>query len=356
MGPFGDGTVKAPPRRSLQEPPPDEESKGGIVPEVNSPNPDGYIREMGPFGDGTVKAPPRKSSQPPLPPAQAKPQVETAPKELRHPRHETSESLPGDVMLTGVDTTMRALAAAETGKVTEERPLDHESRFIRTKAGADSSAYGPYQITKSLAEGHVKNGLFDSDPELKKWTKERFVPHGKKMLRADYSDPVYGAGGKGDLNNEYDREMYQKMARAIIAENYQRNQGDTLQVLGEHRFGGQKKNTLLRNDPKYAEKAIAQMKRDEQLVMASSNIGRPREASVSPAPIDNSQVALSNLSKEYDSAKMTPIVMPIPASPPQAPAAQQSPSSMSTKTTGASPNGASDSSWLLAQRMSVAPV
>jgi hypothetical protein len=250
-----------------------------------------------------------------------------------------------------LDTVMRGIAAAETGPVTDDRDLNDRTRAIRTTGGANSSAYGSYQITYRLAKAHLEKGLFDSDPELKKWTKERFVPHGKKLLKSSYSDPQYGAGGEGDLNGDKDREMYQKMSRAIIGENYARNKGDMLSVLGEHRFGQSERHKLLQADPQYAQRAMAQWKKDQQTMMASAN----QKANVNPVSQAGTQVALNQLSKEQEAARSAPIVVAVPA--PQPVSHQTQPAGgVSTKSFGASPNGASDSSLMLGIRQSVSPI
>lgn len=250
-----------------------------------------------------------------------------------------------------IDTVMRGIAAAETGPVTGNRDLNDKSRAIRTTGGANSSAYGTYQITYSLADSHVKNGLFDSDPALKKWTKERFVPHGKKLLHSSYSDPRYGAGGQGDLNSEEDRLMYQKMSKAIIGESYSRNKGDMLAVLGEHRFGHSKKHTLLHADPQYAQRAMAQWKKDQQITLASNN----QKPNVNPVSQAGTQVALNQLSKEQEASRSAPVVVAVPT--PQPVSHQpQSNGGVSTKTVGASPNGASESSLMLGLRHSISPI
>lgn len=250
-----------------------------------------------------------------------------------------------------LEQMMRMIAAAETGPLTGESSTSDLERAIRTKGGANSSAYGPYQITYSLAEGALKNGLFKNDSELQGWVQDRFVPQGKKMINSSYSDPKYGAGGSGDLNNPQDMAMYEKMARALIADNMARNKGNTLQVLGEHRFGERKKHSIMSADPDYARKALHQLKRDRNRMVA--NI--PADLEVEPAVQSSAQVALNELSREYDASKSAPIIvqMPTPTPTPQPVPTQ---SGVSTKTVGASPNAASDSSLMLGIRHSISPL
>ena len=249
-----------------------------------------------------------------------------------------------------VDQMMRMIAAAETGAVTEENDTKDARRAIRTKGGADSSAYGPYQITYSLAEKALQKGFFKGDEALQNWVRERFVTQGKKMINSSYSDPKYGAGGTGDLNNPADMAMYEKMSRILVADNMARNDGNALEVLGEHRFGSGGKHGLLSRDPAYARKALHQMKRD-QMRMAENKHPAP---SVAPAPQSNRQVALNELSKEYDASKSAPVIVQVP-SPAPTPMPSQGQSTVSTKSVGASPNGASESSLMLALRATVSP-
>lgn len=153
-------------------------------------------------------------------------------------------------------TLMTGLISAETGAITDQKgPMD-ESRFIRTGAGADSSAYGPLQITKGLAKGSVNNGVFENDPELKKWVQEKFIPQGEKMLKADYNDKTYGKYGKGDLSGPEDRAMYEKMGKILVGETLKNNKGDVLKSTGEWRLGDKEKHKLGSVDPKYAEKVL----------------------------------------------------------------------------------------------------
>lgn len=165
------------------------------------------------------------------------------------------------------DKFMEGLISAETGEITDKRQAFDESRFIRTGAGSDSSAYGPLQITKGLAEGSVKNGAFDNDPELKKWVQEKFIPHGRKMLKADYNDPVYGKYGKGDLSGAEDRAMYEKMGRLLSKNALENNKGNVVKATGEWRLGDSKKDQLGAVDPKYRDKVLASIQNNESQQM-----------------------------------------------------------------------------------------
>lgn len=238
---------------------------------------------------------------------------------------------------TEVETVKRAIAAAETGKVSDKDITD-QSRFIRTRGGANSSAYGPLQITQSLAQGALKNGLLSSDQDLEEWTKHKFIPQGKKFLQSNYSDPKYGAGGVGDLHGEEDRKMYDKLANALVTDTVKKNKGDLMGTLGEWHYGQSAKNTLNSKDPKYAQRAMLQLQRD-QIQMAAK----------SEAP---QQTAMNTLSREQEAAKSQPIVVPVPIGGNNT-QSQMGGGGPNIKSVGASPNGASEASFVLGLRMSV---
>lgn len=103
----------------------------------------------------------------------------------------------------------KSLSSAETGGL--------DNRFIRTKAAeaGPSTAYGPAQITYSLAKDFAKN-----HPELftekERDYLERFTAQGKKMLKADAKDPVYGYGGVGELHSKADQRLYAHVAVKML--------------------------------------------------------------------------------------------------------------------------------------------
>ncbi|EIM6622192.1 hypothetical protein LNT71_004081 [Salmonella enterica] len=103
----------------------------------------------------------------------------------------------------------KSLSSAETGGL--------DNRFIRTKAAeaGPSTAYGPAQITYSLAKDFAKN-----HPELftekERDYLDRFVGQGKKMLKADAKDPVYGYGGVGELHSKADQRLYARVAVKML--------------------------------------------------------------------------------------------------------------------------------------------
>ncbi|EIW7310627.1 hypothetical protein MGP47_004428 [Salmonella enterica] len=103
----------------------------------------------------------------------------------------------------------KSLASAETGGL--------DNRYIRTKAAeaGPSTAYGPAQITYSLAKDFASN-----HPELftekERDYLDRFVAQGKKMLHADAKDPVYGYGGVGELHSPADQRLYAHVAVKML--------------------------------------------------------------------------------------------------------------------------------------------
>jgi hypothetical protein len=122
-----------------------------------------------------------------------------------------------------------ALTGAETGPKTEATPVASEKRFIRTKVGGPrrrkSSAYGPVQITGTLAKEMIRRKVFKDDPEMLEFTK-RFITQAEKFLDAKDSDPKYGLGGEGDMNNPADRAMYARWAERVIQSELDSVDGD----------------------------------------------------------------------------------------------------------------------------------
>lgn len=145
------------------------------------------------------------------------------------------------------------IASAETGKVTKEEDLIDPKRFIRNRVSQFSTAYGPFQITKSLVV--LALSKVEGPRDVKSWAREVFVPHGNKMLEAKPSDGVYGLGKAGTLTGGEDREMYLKMASWLLKHTLEVN--DTITgAIGEWRFGRKQAKTILVADAPYYEKVI----------------------------------------------------------------------------------------------------
>ncbi|EBA3920931.1 hypothetical protein EE88_21620 [Salmonella enterica] len=103
----------------------------------------------------------------------------------------------------------KAISGAETGNL--------DNRFIRTKAAESgvSTAYGPAQITGTLASDFRKNhaNIF-TKAELKYL--DRFIAQADKMKSAPANDPVYGYGGVGELSSPEDQRLYAQVAVKML--------------------------------------------------------------------------------------------------------------------------------------------
>jgi hypothetical protein len=189
-----------------------------------------------------------------------------------------------------------AVALAETGG--EKDP------FVRTKVtdGAPSSAYGPVQITYSLAEGHLDQGLFKEDPEMEEYVK-KFIDQGKKFIhysQGKINDSRFAPGGKGELLSAEDEENYKKMAMKIMEKDLNRVGGDTSRFAREWRFG--QKDAYLKSDDKYfakIENALAKSmsSSDDQISVEQNR--RPSNVinlSKSNEEMRNKQMAQNNVS------------------------------------------------------------
>jgi len=114
-----------------------------------------------------------------------------------------------------IERLMTGLGTAEHRGVIKGSPLYYDPKlYIRTKADAKSSAYGPFQLTRStiqdLSSRH-KDMFAGSEDYVK-----RFVEQGKKM-GSNVTTGQYGLGGKGDLSGEENHPAYIEMTKAAIA-------------------------------------------------------------------------------------------------------------------------------------------
>jgi hypothetical protein len=135
-----------------------------------------------------------------------------------------------------VSLIYEAIAEAETGS--EEDP------WIRTRhcPPGGSTAYGPCQLTKSLAAGYLqwKSRIFT--PNEKEFL-QNFVDQGE--LFAKYGNEpgilgyqkMYDYGGKGYLHTESDKVFYRAVVCKMLNEIYQRQGGDLEGTWKEWRFG-----------------------------------------------------------------------------------------------------------------------
>lgn len=146
------------------------------------------------------------------------------------------------------DKLYTAFASAETGGI--------EDPYIRTRAqdpssNRHSSAYGPVQITYTLAEDYLNNKPDLFTKEEKKYL-ERFVGQGKMMLwnsqgvNTDRTELAYG--GQGYLNSPEDKKMYEKVAKKMLVDTFRRNNGNLQATITAWRGI---------DDPNYANKVAA---------------------------------------------------------------------------------------------------
>lgn len=166
----------------------------------------------------------------------------------------------------------KALAIPETGS---KAPLNDPSRFIRTKAGSNSSAYGPVQVTKSLMQSWIKGAGKNMLNKEEMEYALRFVRQGNKFLNSSYSDPTYGAGGEGDLNNERDRHLYERVVKKLIASELRRVGGNRARFMRNWRgaedtpYFASVNRSLRQLDAMEEQKVkIAQEKSDSQMLIS----------------------------------------------------------------------------------------
>lgn len=122
-----------------------------------------------------------------------------------------------------LDQLYQGIISAETGPLNEKKPMAAKGRFIRTEIDAiaegskyPSSAYGPAQITFTLAKD-----VFEKDRDLlesKGLTDyaNKFLDQGRQMLKARNDDPIYGLKGSGVLNSEEYRDQYKDFAKLAM--------------------------------------------------------------------------------------------------------------------------------------------
>lgn len=122
--------------------------------------------------------------------------------------------------------------------------------WIRTKVvGSSSSAYGPVQLTRDLAEGYLHQSKMKWSDEEKEYL-ERFVLQGDNFLRYGGKDMpfngkdsngndvrIYDYGGSGVLTSEADKKMYRQVTEKMIEETFTRYHGRVDDVWRDWRFG-----------------------------------------------------------------------------------------------------------------------
>lgn len=112
---------------------------------------------------------------------------------------------------------LRNIAKVETGG--EKDPFIRIREKNAPKEG--SSAYGPLQVTKTLADDYIdrKADLFTPEEMsyLKRFSEQgtKFLKHGRNKGKEGY-DANYDYGAKGDLDSPADREMYWQVFGKVV--------------------------------------------------------------------------------------------------------------------------------------------
>lgn len=133
----------------------------------------------------------------------------------------TAMAAPPAAEIPQIDRTLQGLASAEHRGRLKGSIFEYDPTFYVRTGGADprkpksvSSAYGPFQFTKStiadLSSRHPK--VFSGSEEYVK----KFIEQGEKMIKSP-TDPKYGYKGSGDLSGEEYHEPYIDMSRAALS-------------------------------------------------------------------------------------------------------------------------------------------
>lgn len=152
--------------------------------------------------------------------------------------------------MTQLDTILTAIESAEW------RGRDNESHWRRTEHAPKegSSAFGPYQITRDLVRGALKNNLL-SEPSAQFAQnilipmQNQFLKYGKEPLKPGYT-PEFDYGGTGNFDAKSHGTAYLQLARELLAHELGRNSGDVIATLEAWRG---RKHT---QDPEYFKAAL----------------------------------------------------------------------------------------------------
>ena len=120
------------------------------------------------------------------------------------------------------DKLYKGFQAAETGGLSNP--------WIRTMAqdkssNLHSSAYGPAQVTYTLAQDYLTrfpNLFTDSEKDYLK----RFVAQGKDFIahsQGKHNDKRFAYGGEGVLNSDADKELYERVVKKMLVDTYRKN-------------------------------------------------------------------------------------------------------------------------------------
>lgn len=147
------------------------------------------------------------------------------------------------------DVAYEALSNAETQAYAKQP-------FIRTKAKdtpGGSTAFGPVQITQTLADDALKSGFLSKDSEnfylnILKPRYEQMVKNGNNKDKMEGYNPAYDYGGNAEFNPKMYGQDYQMFAKDVISGVIKRAKGNEMDFL--RRWRGQSMN----QDPKYFER------------------------------------------------------------------------------------------------------
>jgi len=128
-----------------------------------------------------------------------------------------------------VQNLFSAVANAETGAF-----KDPFIRTVANKVPGGSSAYGPLQVTGTLASDYLNRfrNLFDHNEVdyLKKFTNQAglFLRHGNMKGKLPDYNPAFDYGGSGILNSPQDKSMYTNVFNKVLGHSYTNRAGGNL--------------------------------------------------------------------------------------------------------------------------------
>ena len=172
----------------------------------------GGYKRFGAFNKPAQASAPQQAPQRPMvaKPAPAKPQA--APQAQPAPVQQTAAY---EFSHPSIEKFLGGIAKAEHRG---NKNIDHTQYdprlMIRTKAGGGtSSAYGPYQLTRNLVKGLVKNHPEKFAP-IKDFANE-FIDQGSSFLRAKTNHPQFGLGQEGTLNGEEHHNFHMQFLKHL---------------------------------------------------------------------------------------------------------------------------------------------
>jgi hypothetical protein len=173
----------------------------------------GGYKRFGAFNKPAQASAPQQAPQRPMAakPAPAKPQA--APQAQPAPVQQTAAY---EFSHPSIEKFLGAIAKAEHRGNKNINHTQYDPRLmIRTKAGGGtSSAYGPYQLTRNLVKGLVKNHPEKFAP-IKDFANE-FIDQGSSFLRAKTNHPQFGLGQEGALSGEEHHNSHMQLGDLAI--------------------------------------------------------------------------------------------------------------------------------------------